>query len=90
MTRRRLGSAARAAERQAEASANFAYYSAEEEPAVCELCGEPCTTSDLCFGCRSHICASCDAPDADDRPQGTEHTPEAHRAHKDSAALKLN
>jgi hypothetical protein len=47
----------------------------------CHFCGATCTDADYCRGCSAHVCAACDHPDADQRPQGVEHEPEAHRAH---------
>lgn len=48
---------------------------------TCFFCGKDCTDLDLCRGCRIHVCAGCDNPVADERPQGEAHHPEAHRAH---------
>jgi len=44
----------------------------------CKLCGAGCTIEDYCFGCHAHICEGCDNPNVDQRPQGSEHAPEAH------------
>jgi hypothetical protein len=53
----------------------------------CHFCGADCTDEDYCHGCHATICATCDHPDPDARPQGHEHEPEAHRAHVTQGAL---
>ncbi len=45
----------------------------------CALCSGPATGDDYCYGCDSRVCAKCDHPDADKRPQGDKHEPAAHR-----------
>lgn len=54
--------------------------------ARCFFCSAPCTDADLCRGCNSYVCAKCDDPIADNRPQGGGHKPEAHRAHVEAAS----
>lgn len=69
--------AARQSERRAEAAAYAAHYAIPE--AICALCGKGCDSADFCFGCDSYVCAGCDNPSADQRPQAEWHTAEAHR-----------
>jgi hypothetical protein len=47
----------------------------------CHFCGADCTDADHCHGCHATVCAACDHPHPNQRPQGAEHEPEAHRAH---------
>ena len=78
--------AIRAAERQAEAAALADFYSDDGAGLLivagterCTLCRrDVCSSADYCHGCGCFICAQCDKPKPDDRPQGGPHKPEDH------------
>lgn len=86
---RRRSYAAREAESSDAAAALAAFYAddspgallideSDAKPTCCGLCKRAATTDDYCQGCKTVVCAACDHPDADKRPQGEPHRPEAH------------
>jgi len=86
---RRRPYAAREAERRDEAAAASAFYAdgpgslllddaSDAKATCCGLCKQAATTDDYCHGCKTVICAACDHPNPDARPQGGPHKAEDH------------